>query len=313
MQCLQKLPLVGLQPGGMRRAMAPVISSQRVPSCSYPIYPTLKPSNGASHRGGSVHAADPSTTFADVPVQVETVAEQAEPLTAFQQARLERQQQRAREALTYQFSAIVSATGVISLAVAATYLRFYWHLKEEGSFPWDEMYGTLLLVAGGVIGMEMYARYAHKILWHDFQPGWALHKSHHMPRTGPFEANDIYAVMNAVPAMALCAYGFFTPHLVGGLCFGAGLGITLFGIMYMFIHDGLVHKRFPVGPIAEVPYLKRVAVAHQLHHTGKFQGAPWGMFLGPQELEAMPGGKEELDKMVAELDARTAAAANTST
>lgn len=36
-------------------------------------------------------------------------------------------------------------------------------------------------------GMEMYARYAHKVLWHDFAPGWALHKSHHMPRTGPFE------------------------------------------------------------------------------------------------------------------------------
>ena len=37
-----------------------------------------------------------------------------------------------------------------------------------------------------------------------------------------------------------------------GLCFGTGLGITLFGISYMFIHDGLVHRRFPVGPIAEV-------------------------------------------------------------
>lgn len=40
--------------------------------------------------------------------------------------------------------------------------------------------------------------------------------------------------------------------LLAGLCFGAGLGITLFGISYMFIHDGLVHRRFPVGPIAEV-------------------------------------------------------------
>ena len=35
---------------------------------------------------------------------------------------------------------------------------------------------------------------------------------------------------------------------MGGVCFGAGLGITLFGIMYMFIHDGLVHRRFPVRP-----------------------------------------------------------------
>jgi beta-carotene 3-hydroxylase len=42
--------------------------------------------------------------------------------------------------------------------------------------------------------------------------------------------------------MALCLYGFFTPNILGGVCFGAGLGITLFGIMYMFIHDGLVHR-----------------------------------------------------------------------
>lgn len=35
--------------------------------------------------------------------------------------------------------------------------------------------------------MEMYARVAHKYLWHDFKPGWELHKSHHEPRHGPFE------------------------------------------------------------------------------------------------------------------------------
>jgi beta-carotene 3-hydroxylase len=66
-----------------------------------------------------------------------------------------------------------------------------------------------------------------------------------------------------------------------GLCFGAGLGITLFGMSYMFIHDGLVHRRFPVGPI-DVPYLKRVAIAHKLHHSEKYDGVPWGLFLGPQ-------------------------------
>ena len=53
-----------------------------------------------------------------------------------------------------------------------------------------------------------------------------------------------------------------------------------------------------VGPIADVPYLRRVAVAHQLHHSEKYGGVPWGMFLGPQELEAV-GAKEELDRMVA--------------
>ncbi len=101
------------------------------------------------------------------------------------------------------------------------------------------------------VGMEMWARWAHKVLWHDYLPGWALHKSHHVPRVGPFEANDVYAVVNAIPAMALCLYGFVTPTLLGGVAFGAGLGITLFGIMYMFIHDGLVHRRFPVRLLGE--------------------------------------------------------------
>lgn len=45
--------------------------------------------------------------------------------------------------------------------------------------------------------------------------------------------NDIFAVMNGVPAFSLCLYGFLTPGVGGGLCFGAGLGITLFGIMYV--------------------------------------------------------------------------------
>lgn len=48
------------------------------------------------------------------------------------------------------------------------------------------------------------------------------------------------------------------------VAFLQGLGITLFGMAYMFVHDGLVHRRFPVGPIADVPYLRRVAAAHQV-------------------------------------------------
>ena len=58
-----------------------------------------------------------------------------------------------------------------------------------------------------------------------------------------------------------------------------------------------------VGPIAELPYLKRCAVAHQLHHSEKYGGVPWGMFLGPMELEAI-GAKEELDRMCMELQVR---------
>ena len=172
---------------------------------------------------------------------------------------------------------------------------------DDGSdFPVLEFCGTLSLLAGCAVGMEYWSRFAHKVLWHDFQPGWAIHKSHHEPRMSALEENDIFAVMHAVPALGLIIYGFIHPTLVGGLCYGAGLGITLFGWEYMFIHDGLVHRRFPVGPIADVPYMKTIAVAHQLHHSEKYDGVPYGLFLGHKELEAVGRG-EELKRLVDEL------------
>ncbi|RLM60412.1 beta-carotene 3-hydroxylase 1, chloroplastic-like [Panicum miliaceum] len=34
------------------------------------------------------------------------------------------------------------------------------------------------------------------------------------PRDGPFELNDVFAIVNAVPAMSLLAYGFFNRGLI---------------------------------------------------------------------------------------------------
>lgn len=209
-----------------------------------------------------------------------------------------RRQQRLRERATYQFAAVAASTLVIFLAICGTYYRISWHLDHGEDFPYEELCGTLLLCLGGMVGMEMYARWVHRYMWHENDAGWAIHKSHHEPRVGPFEANDIYAVMNAVPAIGLCGYGFLRPDVIGGLLFGTGLGITLFGISYMFVHDGLVHRRFPVGPIAKVPMLRKVVVAHQMHHSDKYGGVPFGMFLGPLELKNA-GFEEDLEKLVA--------------
>ncbi len=132
----------------------------------------------------------------------------------------------------YRGSAIAASVLLLSVATFATYARIAWHLREAGEFPVLDLAATLLLVAGGMVGMEMYARYAHAS-WHDVPLLWRLHASHHQPRLGPFEKNDLYAIINALPAMALCLYGFMTDTLAGSMCFGAGLGITLFGISYV--------------------------------------------------------------------------------
>jgi beta-carotene 3-hydroxylase len=85
--------------------------------------------------------------------------------------------------------------------------------------PVTEMLGTFALSVGAAVGMEFWARWAHRALWHASL--WHMHESHHRPREGPFELNDVFAIINAAPAIALLAYGFFHRGLVPGLCFGA--------------------------------------------------------------------------------------------
>ncbi|XVF10547.1 hypothetical protein REPUB_Repub07fG0191900 [Reevesia pubescens] len=183
------------------------------------------------------------------------------------------------ERTTYLLAAMLSSLGISSMAVMAVYYRFSWQM-EGAEIPLLEMLSTFALSVGAAVGMEFWARWAHRALWHASL--WHMHQSHHRPRDGAFELNDVFAIINAVPAIALLSYGFYNRGLFPGLCFGAGLGITVFGMAYMFVHDGLVHRRFPVGPIANVPYLRKVAVAHQ-------------------ELEEV-GGLEELEK---EINRRT--------
>ncbi|CAL9782591.1 unnamed protein product [Musa acuminata subsp. burmannicoides] len=206
----------------------------------------------------------------------------------------ERTARKRSERRAYLIAAVLSSLGITSTAVAAVYYRFSWQM-EGGEVPVTEMFGTFALSVGAAVGMEFWARWAHRALWHASL--WNMHESHHRPRDGPFELNDVFAIINAVPAISLMAYGFLNRGLLPGLCFGAGLGITLFGMAYMFVHDGLVHRRFPVGPIANVPYFRRVAAAHKIHHMDKFDGVPYGLFLGPKELEEV-GGSEELEKEI---------------
>ncbi|KAK4480732.1 hypothetical protein RD792_013814 [Penstemon davidsonii] len=184
------------------------------------------------------------------------------------------------ERFTYLVAAVMSSLGITSMAIVAVYYRFSRQM-EGGEVPRAEMLSTFALAFGAAVGMEFWARWAHKAVWHASL--WHMHESHHRARgEGAFEVNDIFAIINAVPAIALVSFGFFHKGLIPGLCFGAGLGITVFGMAYMFVHDGLVHRRFPVGPIAHVPYLRSVAAAHQLHHSNKFHGVPYGLFLGPK-------------------------------
>ncbi len=132
--------------------------------------------------------------------------------------------------------------------------------------------------------MEPWARVLHGRIWHG--PMWGIHASHHAPRTGRFERNDLLSTLHAPIAMALVIGGCqLVPRPSGAILIGIGAGMTLFGLAYLVVHDGLVHERLPVGFLAKLPYFKRVRAAHLVHHAKG--AAPYGLFRGPEELLAL--------------------------
>lgn len=57
-----------------------------------------------------------------------------------------------REQSVYKVSAIAASLGISSLAVAAVWYRFVWHLNDTGGeFPVGEAAATLLLTLGGAV------------------------------------------------------------------------------------------------------------------------------------------------------------------
>jgi len=110
-------------------------------------------------------------------------------------------------------------------------------------------------------GMEIFAWWAHKYVMHGW--GWGWHRSHHEPRTGLFEKNDLYAVVFAGIAIALIALGTAGWHPIEWI----GAGMTAYGMLYFLAHDGLVHRRWPLRYVPRRGYLKRLYQAHLMHHA----------------------------------------------
>lgn len=122
--------------------------------------------------------------------------------------------------------------------------------------------GLLVLVAT-VLAMEGVAYAAHRWIMHG--PGWFLHKSHHRPRTGNFEANDWYAAIFAIPSILLFWWGIGLGH--GALYAWIGGGIAAYGAIYFGFHDVIVHRRLPNRYLPRSRYMKRIIQAHRLHHA----------------------------------------------
>lgn len=121
----------------------------------------------------------------------------------------------------------------------------------------------IALFLGTIAAMEGVAYAAHRWVMHG--PGWFLHKSHHEPRTGTFELNDLYAVVFALPSIALLYGGVQLGWWAGFTWIGAG--IAIYGAIYFGFHDVVVHRRLNHRYLPKSNYMKRIIQAHRLHHA----------------------------------------------
>ncbi|RYD53994.1 MAG: beta-carotene hydroxylase [Sphingomonadales bacterium] len=121
----------------------------------------------------------------------------------------------------------------------------------------------ILLFVSTVLAMEVFAYVMHRWVMHG--PGWFLHASHHRPRKGNWEYNDLYAVIFAVPSIVLLLGGVHLGWWPGTAWIGAG--IAAYGAIYFGFHDIIVHQRLPHRYVARSRYMKRIVQAHRLHHA----------------------------------------------
>ncbi|WP_048306739.1 sterol desaturase family protein [Halomonas sp. PR-M31] len=128
------------------------------------------------------------------------------------------------------------------------------------------MVTNALIILLTIVGMEVFAWFAHKYVMHGW--GWGWHRSHHEPASvrqarGWFETNDLYAVVFAGVAIALIALGTWGWYPLQWI----GAGVTAYGFLYFLAHDGLVHQRWPFRYVPRRGYLKRLYQAHRMHHA----------------------------------------------
>ncbi|PWB33737.1 beta-carotene hydroxylase [Pseudomonas sp. SDI] len=139
------------------------------------------------------------------------------------------------------------------------------------------MIAHVLLFLGTLVAMEGVGYLAHRYVMHGW--GWFLHRSHHEPQLGVVETNDVYLLVLALVAICLIVLGNAGHDPLQWV----GAGVAAFGIIYVFVHDGIVHRHWPLRPKPRNPYLRRLYQAHLLHHAvkGRRNSVSFGFLYAP--------------------------------
>ena len=122
---------------------------------------------------------------------------------------------------------------------------------------------------------------AHRYVMHGFL--WFLHEDHHNRRNTPFQKNDSFALIFAIPSMLLIIFGIAEGISV---MVSFGIGIAVYGLAYFLIHDVLIHRRFRnlrklLFSNADNNYFRAIQKAHRAHHKHltKEDGESFGMLI----------------------------------
>ena len=138
---------------------------------------------------------------------------------------------------------------------------------------------NVLIVLTSFFCMEGIAWFTHKYIMHGLL--WVFHKDHHKKESpGFFEHNDFFFLIFALPGIAGLFFGMRAGY---NPLFWIGMGITVYGFAYFFIHDIFIHQRFKVLRNADNKYFKAIRRAHKIHHkhVGKEEGECFGMLWVP--------------------------------
>ena len=142
------------------------------------------------------------------------------------------------------------------------------------------MIGAVVVVLVAFASMELFTYLAHRFVMHGL--GMVLHRSHHRTRPGRFEANDLFPVTFASITIVAMAYATASLSTREPLLYTT-IGVTLYGMAYLFVHDLYIHRRLPLVK-RDIPVLEHLRAAHRIHH--QFGGEPYGMLfpIVPAEL-----------------------------
>lgn len=138
---------------------------------------------------------------------------------------------------------------------------------------------NFLITFAAFLSMEGVAWFTHKYVMHGLL--WVLHKDHHKKESsGFFEHNDFFFLIFALPGIAGLFLGMQQNY---NFLFWIGLGITIYGIAYFFVHDIFIHQRIKFLRNVDNNYFKAIRRAHKMHHKhiGKEEGECFGMLWVP--------------------------------